>query len=223
MKIIWTKILKFLNFLILKNFSKILEKFHFSISISRHFQFTFHSRSRFWDIFISLFTLDLDIKAFSFHFSFSKWVNQIFISLFTSRNEISISPLKLPISTLAGHWIGRVPTDDDNMRKFEKCLFTDYIQRGFFNYIDNIFTVGIFSFGAKTISSFIRVNLICLLDNFFLLSFHFLLLGFFFSPKKDYAAGLHQNLTSSWHCFIQVHTWFKLWINKTHLRQILWW
>merc|ERR1712074_12318 len=39
-------------------FSRILEKFHFSISISMHFHFTFH---------------------------FSKRVNQIFISLFTSR------------------------------------------------------------------------------------------------------------------------------------------
>ena len=104
-----TKCENFLDFFILKNFSKFLEKFHFSISISRHFQFTFHSRSRFWDIFISLFTLDLDIKAFSFHFSFSKWVNQIFISLFTSRNEWTRFPfhfslLELPISTLAGHW-----------------------------------------------------------------------------------------------------------------------
>jgi len=111
MKIIWTKILKFLEFLILKNFSRILEKFHFSISISRHFHFTFHSRSRSWDIFISLFTLDLDIKAFSFHFSFSKWVKLIFISLFTSRNEwtrfsFHFSLLELPISTLAGHWGG---------------------------------------------------------------------------------------------------------------------
>ena len=47
-------------FSILENFSRILEKFHFSISISRHFHFTFH---------------------------FSKRVNQIFISLFTSRKE----------------------------------------------------------------------------------------------------------------------------------------
>ena len=92
MKIIWTKILKFLNFLILKNFSRILEKFHFSISISRQFHFTFHSRSRFWGFFISLFILDLDLKAFSFHFKFSKWLKLIFISLF-----------ELSISTLAGH------------------------------------------------------------------------------------------------------------------------
>ena len=44
--VIWTKILKFLDFLILKNFSRILEKFHFAISISSQFHFTFRSRSR---------------------------------------------------------------------------------------------------------------------------------------------------------------------------------
>ena len=87
MKIIWTKILKFLEFLILKNFSRILEKFHFSISISRHFHFTFHSRSRSWDIFISLFILEMGEPDFYFTFHFSKWVNQIFISLFTSRTS----------------------------------------------------------------------------------------------------------------------------------------
>ena len=73
---------------ILDNFSRILEKFHFSISISRHFHFTFHSRSRSQGIFISLFILDLELKAFVFHFSFSKWVNQIFISLFTSQKKV---------------------------------------------------------------------------------------------------------------------------------------
>ena len=85
MKIIWTKILKFLNFLILKNFSRILEKFHFSISISRQFHLTFHSPSRFWGIFISLFILDLDFEAFSFHFSFS--ISRHFYFIFHSRNE----------------------------------------------------------------------------------------------------------------------------------------
>ena len=90
-----------------QNFWKILEKFHFLISILRHFQFTFYSRSRFWDIFISLFTLDLDIKAFSFHFSFSKWVNQIFISLFTSRTSNIHSRRTLPCwpSPLSFPWI----------------------------------------------------------------------------------------------------------------------
>ena len=85
-KMVW--IWKLSSFLVFGNFSKIfkkfwiLEKFHFSISISRHFHFTFH---------------------------FSKRVNQIFISLFTSRKEwnrfsFHFSLLELSISTLAGHW-----------------------------------------------------------------------------------------------------------------------
>ena len=57
-------------YLILKNFSRVLENFHFS-----------RSRSR--GIFISLITSGKDWIRFSFHFS--KKVNQIFISLFTSR------------------------------------------------------------------------------------------------------------------------------------------
>ena len=58
--------------LVSREFSRIILKFHFLVSISRHFHFTFHSRSRFQGLFISLFILDLDFKAFSFHFSFSK-------------------------------------------------------------------------------------------------------------------------------------------------------
>ena len=60
-------------------------------------------------IFISLFILNLDCKAFSFHFSFLKWVKQIFISLFTSQNEwtkfsFHFSLLEIPKFALAGHW-----------------------------------------------------------------------------------------------------------------------
>ena len=80
-------------------FSRILEKFHFSISISRHFHFTFHFSKRVNQIFISLFTSRKQWNRFSFHFSlleksesnfhftlhFSKRVKQIFISLFTFR------------------------------------------------------------------------------------------------------------------------------------------
>ena len=73
--------------LVSREFSRIILKFHFSISISRHFHFTFHSRSRFQGLFISLFILDLDFKAFSFHFSLSKWVKGKQISLFISRKE----------------------------------------------------------------------------------------------------------------------------------------
>ena len=104
MKSICNKIWNFLDFLILKNFSKFLENsreislldldleafsIHFSLSISilRHFHFTFHSRSRYQGIFISLFILEMSEPDFHFTFHFSKWVNQISISLFTSRTS----------------------------------------------------------------------------------------------------------------------------------------
>ena len=62
---------------------------HFSLSTSilRHFHFTFHSRSRYQGIFISLFILEMSEPDFHFTFHFSKWVNQISISLFTSRTS----------------------------------------------------------------------------------------------------------------------------------------
>ena len=102
-KMVW--IWKLSSFLVFGNFSKIFKKF-WILENSRE---------------ISL--LDLDLEAFSFHFSlleksesdfyftfhFSKRVNQIFISLFTSRKEwnrfsFHFSLLELSISTLAGHW-----------------------------------------------------------------------------------------------------------------------
>ena len=77
-------------FLILKNFSKFLENsreislldldleafsIHFSLSISilRHFHFTFHSRSRYQGIFISLFILEMSEPDFHFTFHFSNF------------------------------------------------------------------------------------------------------------------------------------------------------
>ena len=75
-------------FLILKNFSRILEKFHFSISISRHFHFTFHSRSQ--GIFISLFILEMSERKTKFTFQFSKRVKAFQISLFFSRKKSEI-------------------------------------------------------------------------------------------------------------------------------------
>ena len=77
-------------FLILKNFSRILEKFHFSISISRHFHFTFHSRSRSQCIFVSLFTLENSERKTKFTFHFSKRVKAVQISLFFSRKKSEI-------------------------------------------------------------------------------------------------------------------------------------
>ena len=72
---------------VLFKFLRILEKFHFSISILKLFHFTFTSRSRFPVIYISF----LDLKAFVFHLHFSKRVNGIFIiSLCTSREKWKI-------------------------------------------------------------------------------------------------------------------------------------
>ena len=86
-KIIWTR--KILDVLILKNFLRILEKFHFSIS--RQFHFTFHSLSLSWGL--------------SFHFSFSNWVKLIFISLFTSRNEWTTFSFHFHYSWTVGYFM----------------------------------------------------------------------------------------------------------------------
>ena len=74
---------KVLIVLLLKN----SREFHFSISISRHFCFTFHFSKRVNQIWISLFTSRSKWRRFFFHFQFSKRVKLIFISLFTSRSE----------------------------------------------------------------------------------------------------------------------------------------
>ena len=76
---------------------------------SREFSRNFTSRSRFWGIFNSLFTLDLDFETFSFHFSLSISISRYFHFTFHSRNgwtrfSFHFSLLELPIPTLAGHW-----------------------------------------------------------------------------------------------------------------------
>ena len=67
-----------------QEFSKILQKFHFSIS--RHFHFTFHSRSRFQGIFISLFTLGKSESISNFTlFSREKRVKYAFLVMKNSK------------------------------------------------------------------------------------------------------------------------------------------
>ena len=80
---------------IIFRFSKILEKFHFSISISKLFHLSFTSWSQFPVIFILLSFLNLDLQSFFFHLHFSKRVNGIFFSL---------SLLDCPKPILAGRW-----------------------------------------------------------------------------------------------------------------------
>ena len=138
MKSICNKIWNFLDFLILKNFSKFLENsreislldldleafsIHFSLSISilRHFHFTFHSRSRYQGIFISLFILEMSEPDFHFTFHFSKWVNQISISLFTSWTSNIHSCRALvppPLKPKKGLNLQTKPTKIDPTRSF---------------------------------------------------------------------------------------------------------
>ena len=73
--------------LVSREFSRFVLEFHFSILISKHFHFTFHSRSQSQCIFISLFILKKSELDFHFTFHFSDKVKEIFLSLFTSRKE----------------------------------------------------------------------------------------------------------------------------------------
>ena len=55
--------------LVSRELLRILENFHFSISISKHFDFTFHFSKKSESILISLCTSRKRVKAFYFHFS----------------------------------------------------------------------------------------------------------------------------------------------------------
>merc|ERR1711954_425705 len=55
--------------LVSRELLRILENFHFSISISKHFDFTFHFSKKSESIFFSLCTSRKKVKAFYFHFS----------------------------------------------------------------------------------------------------------------------------------------------------------
>ena len=77
-------------------FSKILEKFYFSISISKLFHFTFTSH--------------LDFPSFLFHFHFSNLISTYYFFTCTSWKEwmaffLHFSLLDCPKPTLAGHSI----------------------------------------------------------------------------------------------------------------------
>ena len=76
--------------LVSREFSRNLLTFHFSISISRRFHFTFHSQSRSQGIFISLFILEKSERKTKLIFHFSKRVKAFQISLFFSRKKNGI-------------------------------------------------------------------------------------------------------------------------------------
>ena len=83
--------------LVSRELFSILENFHFSISISDHFDFTFHSSKKSESICFSLCTSGKRVKAF-------------FFSLCTSRKRVKaflfhFSLLELQKPTLAGPWV----------------------------------------------------------------------------------------------------------------------
>ena len=72
--------------LVSREFSRIFFQFHFSISISGHCDFTFHSRSRFQGILISLFTLEMSESISNFTlFSREKRVKYAFLVMKNSK------------------------------------------------------------------------------------------------------------------------------------------
>ena len=79
--------------LISRELIRILENFHFSISISKHFGFTFHFSRKSESILISLCTSRKRVKAFFFHFALleKEWklfifTYMVYIAYFTELN-----------------------------------------------------------------------------------------------------------------------------------------
>ena len=82
--------------LVSRELLRILENFHFSISISKHFDFTFHFSKKSESILISLCTSRKRVKAFFFTLHFSKKSESFLFSLFTSRTSKTHSRWSLP-------------------------------------------------------------------------------------------------------------------------------
>merc|ERR1711928_124031 len=71
--------------LVSRELLRILENFHFSISISKHFDFTFHFSKKSESILFSLCTSRKRVKHFFFTLHLSKKSESFLFSLFTSR------------------------------------------------------------------------------------------------------------------------------------------
>ena len=85
--------------LVSRELLRILENFHFSISISKHFDFTFHFSKKSESILFSLCTSRKRVKAFFFTLHFSKKSESFLFSLFTSRTSKTHSRWSLLQST----------------------------------------------------------------------------------------------------------------------------
>ena len=82
--------------LVSRELLRILENFHFSISISKHFDFTFHFSKKSESILISLCTSRKRVKAFFFHFALleKEWKLFIFTFHFSNfKNPLSLVPV----------------------------------------------------------------------------------------------------------------------------------
>ena len=82
--------------LVSRELLRILENFHFSISISKHFDFTFHFSKKSESILISLCTSRKRVKAFFFHFALleKEWKLFIFTFHFSNfKNTLSLVPV----------------------------------------------------------------------------------------------------------------------------------
>ena len=86
--------------LVSRELLRILENFHFSISISKHFDFTFHFSKKSEGILISLCTSRKRVKAIFFHFALLEKEWKLFIFTFHFSN------FKNPLSLVAGlRWL----------------------------------------------------------------------------------------------------------------------
>ena len=84
--------------LVSRELLRILENFHFSISISKHFDFTFHFSKKSESILISLCTSRKRVKAFFFHFALLEKEWKLFIFTFHFSN------FKNPLSLVPAYW-----------------------------------------------------------------------------------------------------------------------
>ena len=83
--------------LVSRELLRILENFHFSISISKHFDFTFHFSKKSESISFSLCTSRKRVKTFIFTLHFSKKSESFLFSLFTSHTSKPHSRWSLPV------------------------------------------------------------------------------------------------------------------------------
>ena len=95
--LIWLSQINLLKNLVSRELLRILENFHFSISISKHFDFTFHFSKKSESILISLCTSRKRVKAFFFHFALleKEWKLFIFTFHFSNfKNPLSLVPAR---------------------------------------------------------------------------------------------------------------------------------